>query len=105
MSNLTRIQEVAQKVIDPATLPQNRGYGISKMAVGVAQNKVLQALGITANNFKHADVIFDALGITVSSKRGTPSVTRKTVSAVSQYGEGEETYQEKFDFSAISQWM
>jgi hypothetical protein len=37
--------------------------------VGVAQQKVLDALGITASGFQDAQNKFDELGITVGSKR------------------------------------
>lgn len=36
--------------------------------VGSAQEKVLNALGLTANSFSDAERIFDEIGIEVSSK-------------------------------------
>lgn len=42
--------------------------------VGVAQKKVLDALGITATDYQDADKKFMDYGIVVASKRGVPVV-------------------------------
>lgn len=70
------VQEIASKVQDPANVWETR----QQYPVGKAQETVLKALGISANNNGHAEAIFTALGISVSSKR----VGRSSVPVVAQ---------------------
>ncbi len=97
--------KVANQVIDKYRY--DRQY-----PVGVAQRKVLSALGIeNCNSHGHAQQIFDALGITVSSER----VGRESVPVVivndggSQRNAGGDydvwNSSENIDLSAISEWM
>lgn len=64
--------------------------------VGKAQQQVLDALGLRAQGFNHANQIFEALGIQVTSVRtGRTSQARVAImsryaGAMNQYGEGEE---------------
>jgi len=103
-------QEIAQTVKNPADEWRNRK--LNKMALGKAQQTILDALGIEAENYAHAEAIFTALGIVVNHKR----VGRKSVPVVSkidqaggamnQFGEGEEWPGiNPVDFSAITEWM
>lgn len=81
--------------------------------VGATQAKVLKALGLTADNFDHANAIFDHYGITVSSKREgreTVPVIRfreTTDGAFNAYGEGEtwDIPAEPIDLTPVVQWM
>lgn len=63
--------------------------------VGVAQKKVLDALGLTAENWRKAEEMFEDLGIGVRSKRvGKTSVPVVTIfprsgGGFNQDGEGE----------------
>lgn len=81
--------------------------------VGAAQRMVLNALGLTADNFDHANAIFDHYGLVVSGKReGRTSVPvirmRETVGgAFNAYGEGEawDIPAAPIDLSAVEQWI
>jgi hypothetical protein len=84
----------------------NRSY-----PVGSAQQKVLDALGLTAADHSEASRIFENLGITVSSRRegrASVPVVREvfTGGGFNAYGEGEEVFGgAKVDLSKVSQWM
>lgn len=104
---MTQANVIAQKVDDQ--YKYQRQYPVSK-----AQQQVLTALGITIkiNGASHAEQIFEALGITVASKRqgraSVPVVTTKTYGGgFNAYGEGEETFtpSDSVDLSAIRHWM
>ena len=81
--------------------------------VGATQAKVLTALGLTAENFDHANAIFDRIGIVVSSKRvgrtTEPVVTLRdrVGGGFNEYGEGEtwDIPTEDVDLAPIKQWM
>lgn len=82
-------------------------------AVGATQSKVLKALGMTAENFDHANAIFDRIGIVVSSKRvgcvTEPVVARRETvgGGFNAYGEGD-TWNiptEDVDLTPLAQWM
>ena len=77
------------------------------------QEKVLTALGLTANDFTDAERIFSEIGISVSSKRVGRS-TEPVISRLAAYGGGwnaggdGESYEisyKQIDLSLISQWM
>lgn len=104
-------QQIAQNVFDPANSWKTRR--LSKTPPGVAQQIILDALGIQANNYAHACEIFKALGIGVGHKR----VGRSSVPVVSKldqsgggfniHGEGEswDDWGPDVDLSAIAGWM
>lgn len=106
------IKEIAGRVKDPASMWGNKRV-ISKTPPGVAQQIILDALGIQANNFSHANAIFEAIGIGVGHKR----VGRSSVPVVSKLdrsgggfnldGEGEawDDWSPDVDLSAIREWM
>lgn len=104
-------QEIAQNAKDPAD-NWNIRY-LSKTAPGVAQAVILDALNIQANNFAHAKIIFQDLGIDVGHKRigraSVPVVTRldRSGGAFNRDGEGEvwEDWGPDVDLSAIKEWM
>ena len=99
-------QEIASQVIDKNQ--HNRQY-----PVGKAQQEVLNALGIRkCNGSSHAEQIFNALGITVSSRREG----RKSVPAVSKIAagggwniggdaDGWDAPSAGIDLGAIEKWM
>jgi len=103
------VQEIASKVQDPATVWETR----QQYPVGKAHETVLKALGISANSNGHAEAIFTALGISVSSKR----VGRSSVPLVVQLetvgggwnpgGDGDSwtISQPNVDLSALAEWM
>lgn len=105
------IKEIAQKVEDPASIWENRRAG--KTPPGKAQQTILDALDIQANNFSHANAIFEAIGIGVGHKR----VGRSSVPVVSKLdrsgggfnldGEGEawDDWGPDINLSAIKEWM
>ena len=104
---MTTANEIAQKVDDQYKYQRQH-------PVGKAQQQVLNALGITIkiNGNSHAQQIFEAIGITVASKRqgraSVPVVTTNTYGGgFNAYGEGEETFtpSDNVDLSAIRQWM
>lgn len=106
---MNKIQQIASQVVDKYQF--QRQY-----PVGKAQAGVLKALGINIkiNGHSHAQQIFDALGLTVSSKRvgrtSVPVVSIHTVSYGSQYSDiadqsGSYSNADGLDFSAINQWM
>lgn len=104
-------QQIAQNVEDPANSWKTRRLG--KTAPGAAQQTILDALEVQANNYAHACEIFSALGIGVGHKR----VGRSSVPVVSKldlsgggfniHGEGEswEISGQDVDLSAIAEWM
>jgi len=80
--------------------------------IGKAQQMVLDALGLKANDFSEAEKIFKELGIAVGSKRqGRSSVPVVTVK--DRFGGGFNAAREgviyrehqDHDFSAIEQWI
>lgn len=105
------IQEIAQNAKDPADNWNTRH--LSKTAPGVAQAVILQALGIKANNFAHAKVIFQELGIDVGHKRvgrsSIPVVTKldRSGGAINIEGDGEiwDDWGPDVNLSAIEEWM
>lgn len=105
------VQEIAQNAKDPADNWKTR-Y-LSKTAPGVAQTVILQALDIKANNFAHAKVIFQELGIDVGHKRvgrsSIPVVTKldRSGGAINIEGDGEiwDDWGPDVDLSAIEEWM
>lgn len=98
-------QEIASKI------DSNRFH--AKTPTGVAQQIILDALGIEAESFGHANAIFNALGITVLAKRqgrtSVPEVIKNDLSGggFSNYdGSGEAwDYTPDVDLSAIKNWM
>lgn len=104
-------QEIAQNAKDPADNWKNRH--LAKTASGKAQQVILSALGIQANNFAHAKVIFKALGIDVGHKRvgrsSVPVVTKldRSGGAFNRDGEGEvwDDWGPDVDLTAIKEWM
>lgn len=104
-------QEIARKAKDPANNWRTR-Y-LSKTAPGVAQTVILDALGIQANNFAHAKVIFQELGIDVGYKRvgrkSVPVVKKldRSGGAINIEGDGEiwDDWGPDVDLTAISEWM
>jgi hypothetical protein len=83
-----------------------------KTAPGVAQQVILNALGIDAESFGHANAIFDALGITVIAKRvgrsSVPEVIKRDLSGggFNLDGEGEAwDLTPDIDLSTIKEWM
>ena len=103
------VQEIASKVQDPANVWETR----QQYPVGKAQEMVLKALGLTANNNGHASAIFTALGISVSTKRqgrtSVPVVARMETEfgGWNAGGDGESwtISQPDVDLSALAQWM
>ncbi|GEM_PF-5092075 len=79
--------------------------------VGVAQAKVLKALGLQAAGFESAKALFAEIGIAVSSKRGEPEIyiLDDCISSVTEYGEGEgdevRMAFKSVDFSPVMQWI
>lgn len=81
--------------------------------VGSAQEKVLNALGLTATGFSDAERIFNEIGIEVTSKRvgrtTEPVVTEKSTSrgGWNSGGDGEsyEVTYKNADLSKIAQWI
>lgn len=81
--------------------------------VGVAQQKVLDALNLTASDWTDAIRKFDEIGITVNSKRvgrsSEPVVSLKetTRGGWNRGGDGESytVSYKSVDLSAIAQWM
>lgn len=81
--------------------------------VGATQAKVLKALGLTAENFDHANAIFDHIGIEVSSKRQgretVPVIRLRETSggAFNAYGEGEswDLPAEYVDLTPVLPWI
>jgi len=83
--------------------------------VGKAQQMVLDALGLYAENFTEANEVFEKHGISVSSKRvgrrSEPVVMRisSEVEAQANYGGdydiGEEVDYIDIDLSPVAQWM
>ncbi len=81
--------------------------------VGTTQAKVLEALGLTADNFDHANAIFERIGISVSSRREGRStlpvihLTDHTGGGFNAYGEGEtwEIPVEEIDLTPIEPWI
>lgn len=105
---MNKLQQIASKATDPARKWETR----HQSPVGKAQQEVLNALGLTANNHGHANNIFAEIGIVVSSRRdgrkSVPVVTKSyTGGGFNAYGEGEESFSnaDGLDFSVISQWM
>lgn len=76
MKSIQSIQEIASEVNDPAGVWETRRLG--KTPPGKAQQIILDALSLEANNFAHANKIFNALGFAVEAKR----VGRKSVPVV-----------------------
>lgn len=81
--------------------------------VGSAQEKVLNALGLTATGFSDAERIFGELGIEVTSKRVGRS-SEPVVSELNSYGGGwnvggdGESYKISYkdtDLTPLAQWM
>lgn len=81
--------------------------------IGVAQEKVLDALGITASDWMDAKQKFDEIGIEVGSRRvgrsSEPVVSRKNSygGGWNPGGDGEEyriSYK-SIDLAPVSQWM
>jgi hypothetical protein len=111
MKTVKTVQEIAQTVKNPADEWRNRR--LNKMAPGKAQQTILDALRIEAENYAHAEEIFTALGIAVNHKR----VGRRSVPVVSKinqaggimnrFGEGEEwpATAPDIDLSAIAEWI
>ncbi len=108
---MTTLQEIAQATKNPADEWRNRHLG--KMAPGKAQQIILDALGIEAENYAHAEEIFKALGIGVVAVRaGRRSVPRvgllnRAGGATNKFGEGEEweAIEPPCDLSAIAEWI
>lgn len=105
---MNKLQQIASKATDPASQWETR----NQYPTGKAQQDVLNALGLTANNSGHANAIFAELGIVVSSKRegrkSVPVITKSfSGGGFNAYGEGEESFSnaDGLDLSAISQWM
>jgi len=104
-------QEIAQATKNPADEWRNRRLG--KMAPGKAQQTILDALGIEAECYAHAEEIFKALGIGVVpvrvGRRSVPSVglLNRAGGAMNEFGEGEEwaAIEPQCDLSAIAEWM
>lgn len=104
-------QEIAQNAKDPANTWKNRH--LSKTAPGKAQQVILDALNIQANNFAHAKVIFQELGIDVGHKRvgrsSVPVVTKldRSGGAINIEGDGEvwDDWGPDVDLSTIQEWM
>lgn len=80
----------------------------------VYQEKVLDALGISAENSNHADKIFENIGIEVGYKRvgrttePVVSIATTVYGGWTDYGDydgGSHTNYKGHDLSKISQWM
>jgi len=88
-------------------MPRNTDFPL-----GVAQQQVLDALGLKASGFNDANALFERIGIRVTSKRQgrtTVPVVHQLPSAggaFNAFGEGEtwEYPREKVDLSPIEQW-
>lgn len=105
---MNKLQQVASKATDPAKVWETR----RQYPVGSAQQDVLSALGLTANNNGHATAIFTELGIVVGSRRegrkSVPVVTKTEIGGGWNLGgDGDEGYTPSggLDLSAISQWI
>lgn len=105
---MNKLQQVARKVSDPAKVWETR----RQYPVGSAQQEVLSALGLTANNSGHAAAIFTELGIVVGSRRdgrkSVPVVTKTEIGGGFNFGgdgDGGYTPSDGLDLSAISQWI
>lgn len=103
-------QEIASKVQDPADTWEGRKW--AKTEPGKAQQAILNALGVQANNFAHAERIFDALGIAVKpvrvGRQSVPEVIVKDLSGggISIDGDGDAwDLTPDVDLSAIAQWV
>jgi len=81
---------------------------------GKAQGIILNALGVEAESFGHAEAIFEAFGISViavrQGRRSVPEVRRTTVGGYgyNAYGEMDGDFYnpaDGIDLSAISEWM
>lgn len=104
-------QAIASKVQDPASTWERRK--LAKTEPGKAQQIVLDALGVQANNFAHAEAIFEALGIAVTpvrqGRRSVPQVSKldRSGGGFNLDGEGEawDDWGPDVDLSAISEWM
>lgn len=100
--------KTAKEVAQTVKCQFDKGY-----PVGKAQQIILDALNIkNAQNHNHAQDIFDAIGIEVSSKRqGRKSVPVVSITSVgggfNAYGEGEAAYtpSRDIDLSAIAQYI
>lgn len=86
----------------------------TRTAPGKAQQVILNALGIEASSFGHANAIFEALGITVIAKRvGRSSVPEVHIREEggyvrTDYGDYDGTVWSNADnvnLSAIKEWM
>lgn len=81
--------------------------------VGSAQEKVLNALGLTANSFGDANRIFSEIGIEVGCKRvgrsSEPVITEKPTSFGGWNAGGDgESYEVNYkvaDLSKVTHWM
>ena len=99
-------KEIASQVVDK--YQHERQY-----PVGKAQQQVLSALGIAkCNGHSHAQQIFDALGIVVSSRRegrsSVPVVTKVGAGGGWNIGgdaDGWDAPSKGIDLSAIEKWM
>jgi hypothetical protein len=110
MNKMTTANEIAKKVTDQYQYRR-------QTPVGVAQRQVLDALGITikVNGGSHANAIFDALGLVVTSRRegkaSIPVVSEKQYWASSYAGSSlDENYEggldgAKIDTTPLRQWM
>jgi hypothetical protein len=110
MTTANEINEIAKKVVDQYQYRR-------QTPVGTAQKQVLDALGITikVNGGSHANAIFDALGLVVTSRRegktSIPVVAEKQYRAGSYAGSSiDENYDgsldgAKIDTAALRQWM
>ncbi len=95
-------KEIASKVRDPAVYASWRKH----YPVAGDQKTILDALGITANNFSHAEAIFRELGIAITGNKQDgscdPIVERKRFGL--SHGEWGEPLPD-VDLSAIEQYM
>jgi hypothetical protein len=105
---MNKLQQIASKVTDPASKWETR----RQYPTGSAQQEVLNALGLTANNHGHATAIFAELGIVVGSRRegrkSVPVVTKSEIGGGFNFGgDGDDGYtpSDGLDLSAISQWI
>jgi hypothetical protein len=106
-------QQIASQVTDPASSTWEKRR-LGRTPPGKAQQIVLDALGIEANNFAHANEIFTALGISVvpvrQGRRSVPSVRLLDTSggAFNLEGEGEawDNYAAvDVDLSVLDEWL
>lgn len=80
---------------------------------GVAQDKVLEALGLTATDFDDANRIFAEIGIVVTSKRvgrsSEPVITRKSTSGAGWNGNGDadewKVSYKQIDLAPVAHWI